>query len=95
MQTKNNIESSKNKLSKKDLEQLAQKDKEVLEFDAIEDQLQELIFQHKKEAPEISFKKWLEDNSLKYDIKFDKSKKKRIALKKRLKPVVRPSRTYT
>ena len=42
-----------------------------------------------------SFKKWIKDNSLKYDIKFDKSKKKRIALKKRLKPVVRPSRTYT
>jgi hypothetical protein len=74
MQTKNNIESSKNALSKKELdklakqiaedaiadEQLAKKDKEVLEFDAIEDQLQELIFQHKKEAPEISFKKWLD-----------------------------------
>ena len=69
MQTKNNIESSKNSLSKKELdklakqiadEQLAKKDKEVLEFDAIEDQLQELIFQHKKEAPEISFKKWLD-----------------------------------
>ena len=57
MQSKNNIESSKNKLTKKDLEQLVKKDKEVLEFDAIEDQLQELIFQHQKEAPEISFKK--------------------------------------
>jgi len=55
-----NVETSKNTLDKKDLEQLAQKDKEVLEFDAIEDQLQELIFQHKKEAPEISFKKWLD-----------------------------------
>ena len=40
MQSKNNIESSKNKLTKKDLEQLVKKDKEVLEFDAIEDQLQ-------------------------------------------------------
>ena len=71
MQTKNNIESSKNALSKKELDKLAKeiaddaileakKDKEVLEFDAIEDQLQELIFQHKKEAPEISFKKWLD-----------------------------------
>jgi len=55
-----NVETSKNTLDKKDLEQLAKKDKEVLEFDAIEDQLQELIFQHKKEAPEISFKKWLD-----------------------------------
>jgi hypothetical protein len=55
-----NVETSKNTLDKKDLEQLAQKDKEVLVFDAIEDQLQELIFQHKKEAPEISFKKWLD-----------------------------------
>ncbi len=71
MQTKNNVESSKNSLSKKELDKLAKeiaddaileakKDKEVLEFDAIEDQLQELIFQHKKEAPEISFKKWLD-----------------------------------
>lgn len=42
-----------------------------------------------------SFKKWLEDNSLRYDTKLDKSKKKRMALKKRLKPVVRPSKTYT
>ena len=50
-----NVETSKNSLDKKDLEQLAKKDKEVLEFDAIEDQLQELLFQHQEEAPEISF----------------------------------------
>ena len=55
-----NVETSKNSYDKEDLKQFAKKDKEVLEFDAIEDQLQELIFQHKKEAPEILFKKWLD-----------------------------------
>lgn len=42
-----------------------------------------------------SFRKWLEENSIKHDTKLDKSKRNRLALKKRLKPVVRPSRTYT
>ena len=71
MQTKNNVESSKNSLSKKELDKLAKeiaddaileakKDKEVLEFDAMGEQLQELMLQHQKEAPEISFKKWLD-----------------------------------
>ena len=72
MQTKNNVESSKNSLSKKELDKLAKeiaddaileakKDKEVLEFDAMGEQLQELMLQHQKEAPEISFKKTMLD----------------------------------
>ena len=60
MQSKNNIESSKTELTKKDLKQLAKKDREILEFDAMRDQLQELMAQHQREAPEISFKKWLD-----------------------------------
>ena len=39
MQTKNNVESTKNILTKNELEQLAKKDKEVLEFDALSDVL--------------------------------------------------------
>jgi hypothetical protein len=69
MQTKNNVENSKNSLSKKDLQQLAKKDKEVLEFDAMGEQLQELMLQHQKEAPEISFKKWLDSKPDNYFIR--------------------------
>ena len=80
MQTKNNVESSKNSLSKKELDKLAKeiaddaileakKDKEVLEFDAMGEQLQELMLQHQKEAPEISFKKWLDSKPDNYFIR--------------------------
>ena len=64
-----NVETSKNTLDKKDLEQLAKKDKEVLEFDAMGEQLQELMLQHQKEAPEISFKKWLDSKPDNYFIR--------------------------
>ena len=59
MQTKNNVESTKNTLTKTELKQLAQKDKEVLEFDALSDVLQTLKTIHEAEAPDVPFRAWL------------------------------------
>tara|TARA_Y100000389_G_scaffold183609_1_gene201259 strand:+ start:241 stop:639 length:399 start_codon:yes stop_codon:yes gene_type:complete len=59
MQTKNNVESTKNTLTKTELKQLAQKDKEVLEFDAMSDVLQTLKTIHEAEAPDVPFRAWL------------------------------------
>ena len=59
MQTKNNVESTKNTLTKTELKQLAQKDKEVLEFDAMSDVLQTLKTIHEAEAPDVPFRSWL------------------------------------
>ena len=59
MQTKNNVESTKNILTKTELKQLAQKDKEVLEFDALSDVLQTLKTIHEAEAPDVPFRAWL------------------------------------
>jgi len=59
MQTKNNVESTKNTLTKTELKQLAQKDKEVLEFDALSDVLRTLKTIHLEEAPDVPFRDWL------------------------------------
>lgn len=59
MQTKNNVESTKNTLTKKELEQLAKKDVADLKFDIDTDILNTLKSIHEEEAPDISFDAWL------------------------------------
>ncbi len=66
MQTKNNVESTKNTLTKTELEQLAKKDKEVLEFDALSDVLQTLKTIHEAEAPDVPFRAWLNSKDNNY-----------------------------
>ena len=59
MQTKNNVESTKNTLTKKELEQLAKKDVADLKFDIDTDILNTLKSIHEEEAPDMSFDAWL------------------------------------
>ena len=59
MQTKNNIESTKNTLTKSELDKLAKKDVIDLKFDIDEDILNTLKLIHLEEAPDISFDAWL------------------------------------
>ena len=55
MQTKNNVESTKNTLTKSELDKLAKKDVVDLKFDIDEDILNTLKLIHLEEAPDISF----------------------------------------
>ena len=59
MQTKNNVESTKNTLTKSELDKLAKKDVVDLKFDIDEDILNTLKLIHLEEAPDISFDTWL------------------------------------
>lgn len=59
MQTKNNIESTKNTLTKTELDKLAKKDVVDLKFDIDADILNTLKSIHLKEAPDMSFDAWL------------------------------------
>ena len=54
MQTKNNVESTKNTLTKSELDKLAKKDVVDLKFDIDEDILNTLKLIHLEEAPDIS-----------------------------------------
>ena len=59
MLTKNNIESTKNTLTKSELDKLAKKDVIDLKFDIDEDILNTLKLIHLEEAPDMSFDAWL------------------------------------
>ena len=59
MLTKNNIESTKNTLTKSELDKLAKKDIVDLKFDIDADILNTLKSIHLKEAPDMSFDAWL------------------------------------
>ena len=59
MQTKNNVESTKNTLTKSELDKLAKKDVVDLKFDIDEDILNTLKLIHLEEAPDMSFDAWL------------------------------------
>ena len=57
--TKNNVESTKNTLTKTELNKLVKKDVVDLKFDIDEDILNTLKLIHLEEAPDISFDAWL------------------------------------
>ena len=71
MLTKNNIESTKNTLTKSELDKLAKKDVIDLKFDIDEDILNTLKLIHLEEAPDMSFEAWLNSKDDDYFKRFE------------------------